>query len=64
LITAEGGTLRKRSYFKSRCEAIKDLRIVNLAGHHHLHLDNPAPVAEAITGFISAQSKKTEGTTK
>lgn len=52
LITADGGTLRKRPYFQSRCKAIKNLRIVTLAGHHHLHLDNPAPVSEAINGFI------------
>lgn len=52
LITAEEGTLRKRPYFESRCNAIKDLRIVTLEGHHHLHLDNPAPVADAIKRFI------------
>jgi pimeloyl-ACP methyl ester carboxylesterase len=55
LITAEGGTLLKRPYFQSRCKAIKNLRIVTLAGHHHLHLDNPAPVANAINGFIEKQ---------
>lgn len=52
LITAEDGTLRKRTYFKSRCNAIKDLRMVTLPGHHHLHLDNPAPVAAAISSFL------------
>jgi pimeloyl-ACP methyl ester carboxylesterase len=60
LIVAEGGTLRKRPYFQSRCEAIENLRIVTLAGHHHLHLDNPEPVANAIKGFIEKQ----EGPTK
>lgn len=56
LITADGGTLRKRPYFESRCKAIKNLQIAPLAGHHHLHLDNPAPVAEVITDFLYAQS--------
>jgi pimeloyl-ACP methyl ester carboxylesterase len=52
LITAEDGTLRKRPYFKSRCDAIEDLQMVTLPGHHHLHLDNPAPVAEAVCSFL------------
>lgn len=53
LITADDGTLRKRPYFPSRCEAIEKLQIVDLSGHHHLHLDNPAPVARAINEFIN-----------
>jgi pimeloyl-ACP methyl ester carboxylesterase len=52
LITAENGTLRKRPYFQSRCNAIKDIQIVTLPGHHHLHLDEPSPVATAICSFL------------
>jgi hypothetical protein len=52
LITAEEGTLRKRIYFRSRCDAIKDLRMVTLPGHHHLHLDDPAPVAAVVSRFL------------
>jgi pimeloyl-ACP methyl ester carboxylesterase len=52
LITAKNGTLRKRHYFQSRCDAVKDLQIVMLPGHHHLHLDNPDPVAKAINKFL------------
>lgn len=52
LITARDGLLRKRPYFESRCNAIQNLQIVDLPGHHHLHLDHPAPVAEAVAGFI------------
>lgn len=52
LITADEGTLRKRPYFQSRCKAIKDLKVVTMKGHHHLHMDNPEPVSEAINGFI------------
>jgi pimeloyl-ACP methyl ester carboxylesterase len=52
LITADEGTLRKRSYFASRCSAIANLQIVALPGSHHLHLEHPAPVAKAITAFI------------
>lgn len=52
LITAEEGTLRKRIYFQSRCNAIRDLRMVTLPGHHHLHLDDPGPVATVISSFL------------
>ena len=52
LITAQDGLLRKRPYYESRCDVIQDLQIVDLPGHHHLHLDNPEPVAEAVGSFI------------
>lgn len=58
LIAAEEGTLRKRIYFQSRCDAIKNLRMVALPGHHHLHLDNPVPVAEAISSFLGEHEDK------
>jgi pimeloyl-ACP methyl ester carboxylesterase len=54
LITAKEGSLRKRIYYRSRCDAIKDLRLVTLPGHHHLHLDDPAPVAATISRFLEA----------
>jgi pimeloyl-ACP methyl ester carboxylesterase len=54
LITGEDGTLRKRSYFQSRCEVIRRLQTVTLPGHHHLHLDDPAPVAAAVNRFIES----------
>ncbi len=53
LITAEDGMLRKRAYFQSRCRAIKYLHPVTLAGHHHLHMDDPLPVAKAIQTYLS-----------
>jgi pimeloyl-ACP methyl ester carboxylesterase len=56
LITADGGTLRKRPYFQSRCKAIKNLRTVTLAGHHHLHLDNPVPVSKVVNEFLYCPS--------
>jgi pimeloyl-ACP methyl ester carboxylesterase len=52
LIVAEDGLLRRRGYFRTRCRAIRDLQRVVLPGHHHLHLDNPGPVAEAIMAFL------------
>lgn len=56
LIAGEDGTLRKRPYFQSRCEVIRHLQTVTLPGHHHLHLDHPAPVAAAINRFIESVS--------
>ncbi len=52
LVTAESGTLRKRHYFESRFKAIKNLQTINLPGNHHLHLDEPIPVARAIAEFL------------
>jgi pimeloyl-ACP methyl ester carboxylesterase len=54
LITGDSGTLKKWPYFKSRLQAVKNLRWVDLPGHHHLHLDNPEPVARAIDDFLPA----------
>ena len=53
LITAADGSLRKRAYFRSRCRAIANLSPVTLAGHHHLHIDNPLPVANALQTYLS-----------
>lgn len=53
LIAAEDGMLYKRDYFRSRCQAIENLHTVILAGHHHLHLDDPVPVANAIRTYLS-----------
>jgi pimeloyl-ACP methyl ester carboxylesterase len=61
VIAAEDGLLRKRSYYESRCNAIRDLRIVDLPGHHHLHLDNPRPVARAVGRFIEHHKERLNG---
>ncbi|MFZ7127191.1 MAG: alpha/beta fold hydrolase [Desulfobacterales bacterium] len=56
LITAEDGLLRKRSNYRSRCGAIRNLDVVTLPGGHHLHLDDPGPVAKALAAFTRAAS--------
>lgn len=38
--------------FKARQEAIPHLEAVMLPGGHHLHMDNPEPVAKAIRDFL------------
>ena len=37
---------------RARCEYVPDLQDVLLPGGHHLHLDNPKPVAQAIRFFL------------
>ena len=35
----------------ARADAVADIRVVRLAGHHHLHLEEPHAVADAIRAF-------------
>ncbi len=51
-IVAKDGFLTSREQTASRMELIKDHRSVLLAGHHHLHMDTPEPVAAAINQFL------------
>jgi pimeloyl-ACP methyl ester carboxylesterase len=37
---------------RARCEYVPDLQDVLLLGGHHLHLDNPKPIAQAIRSFF------------
>ena len=39
---------------QARMAYVRDLRSVVLPGNHHLHLENPAPVAEAVRAFLAA----------
>ncbi len=54
LVQAEQGLLVTRSTTRGRCERIKRLTQVCLAGGHHLHMESPAAVAAAINRFIGA----------
>jgi pimeloyl-ACP methyl ester carboxylesterase len=56
LITALSGTLKKRHYFESRCKEVQFLNLVELPGNHHLHLENPEPVARVIADFLETQT--------
>ena len=51
-IRADEGYLADRTETDTRLSCIKDLSTVTLKGHHHLHLDNPQPVADAINRFL------------
>ncbi len=46
------GYLVKRDGVKVRCTQVSNLTIADLAGKHHLHLDNAQPVANAILNFF------------
>jgi len=46
-------TAVRKQEIAGRCACIQQLRVVTLAGGHHLHLDNPEPVAEKILVFLS-----------
>lgn len=52
LILAESGIFNDRPYLDGRCQKISKLSIVKLPGAHHIHLDDPAPVATAIRQFL------------
>jgi pimeloyl-ACP methyl ester carboxylesterase len=39
---------------RARFGLLRDGRVVHLAGHHHLHMENPQPVAQAILEFLAA----------
>lgn len=42
-----------------RMACVRDLREIVLPGNHHLHLENPAPVAAAIREFLAATAPST-----
>jgi pimeloyl-ACP methyl ester carboxylesterase len=38
--------------FDHRIEWLRDVRVTRLPGRHHLHMDDPLPVADAIKAFL------------
>jgi pimeloyl-ACP methyl ester carboxylesterase len=53
LIQAESGIFSDPKYLAERCEKMHKLTLVKLPGAHHIHLDDPAPVAAAIRRFLN-----------
>ena len=51
-VLAEDGYPLSRPGSETRLAAVPGLRTVRLPGHHHLHMDDPAPVADAIAAFV------------
>ena len=54
LILAEDGLVGSRESTRQRMDAIKNLTTVTVQGAHHLHLDDPEPVAAEIRKFMEA----------
>lgn len=54
LLRAVPGIVVDPRYLERRLTAIKDLQLVERPGGHHLHLDDPASVAEVVAPFLRA----------
>ena len=52
LLRAIPGMAVSEDYFAARVACIADLRLVERPGGHHLHLDDPTPVAELVSSFL------------
>ena len=52
LLVSDSGYVPQRAKMQVRCEHVKQLTIHHVAGGHHLHLENPEPVAEIVTTWI------------
>ncbi|MFO1351741.1 MAG: alpha/beta fold hydrolase [Gammaproteobacteria bacterium] len=53
LIRAESGLLREREgSMAERYRCVERLRIIDLPGSHHLHLEDPAPTARVLSEFF------------
>ena len=46
-----------KAVMDARIALVPDIRVTRIAGHHHLHLEDPAPVAAAILAFVQSRSK-------
>ena len=53
IILGEDGLLLQRDTLAARLAALPEADVHRFRGAHHLHMDNPRPVAEAINKFIS-----------
>ncbi len=54
-VIAKDGFLTSRELTTNRLKLIKNHKSITLAGHHHLHMDTPEPVARAINHFLGTR---------
>lgn len=52
VVLAEDGYPRKRRGWRDRLSALPRATLVEVAGQHHMHMDDPGPSADAIRGFL------------
>lgn len=55
VVLAKDGYPLPRAETAARLTCIAKLELVELAGHHHLHMDTPEPVAAAINRFLGTR---------
>jgi pimeloyl-ACP methyl ester carboxylesterase len=53
VITGDHGYESMRSILQNRLNWVENLTVAKCEGYHHLHMDNPQPVADKIVGFLS-----------
>ncbi len=53
LINGEQGIITERAGMKQRYAAVGNLRVKTVPGGHHLHMENPMPVADEINIFLA-----------
>jgi pimeloyl-ACP methyl ester carboxylesterase len=53
VITGNHGYESMRTILQNRLDWVENLTVAECEGYHHLHMDNPQPVAEKIVGFLS-----------
>lgn len=56
LVNADKGNIASRAGIEHRYAAMGNLQIKTLPGGHHLHMENPAPVAKQIQAFLNTSS--------
>ncbi|WP_131781285.1 alpha/beta fold hydrolase [Legionella gresilensis] len=52
LIRAKQGVAYPKEIFQSRAKCLKKLTVYEVQGGHHVHMDDPAPVAKLISQFF------------
>ena len=58
LLKAQRGLLNRFTAMGSRINAVQQIEVVELPGGHHLHLDDPQPVAAVILDFLARNSNR------
>ncbi len=53
VVTGSQGYESMRTIVQNRLDWVEDLTVAECKGHHHLHMDNPQPVAVKIVEFLS-----------
>ncbi|MGQ3890219.1 alpha/beta fold hydrolase [Legionella sp. CNM-1927-20] len=57
LIRAKQGVFYPEDVFHSRLQCLRDLTVYEICGGHHVHMDNPVPVANLIANFFNFKFK-------